>query len=339
MSKPIAVLISDIHFSLPTLELADKALRLAIAKANQLEVPLIVAGDLHDTKANLRGECVNAIIAAFLTCNKPPYVLIGNHDKINEKSEAHALNFLSPYATIVNRFRYPKSHTDADDIALVCYHHDTDELRRHLNNYAGSTIIMHQGILGSDSGEYMQDRSAISPDDVAGLRVISGHYHRRQTIALPDGGKWDYLGNPYSLNFGEADHPEKGFSVLMDDGSLEFVPTNLRRHYIIDVTIQELVGAKRQVMFLGDEQDLVWAKIRGSKQQLGCLTKADVANVLEVKQPFRLDLIPTDAQLTASTASRQLSKGDLLDSLIDSLTDVSEERIKRLKAKWKGLLE
>ena len=62
MKIPTAVLISDVHYSLQTLPLADKVMRMAIDKANSLGVPLIVAGDLHDTKANMRAECVNAMI-------------------------------------------------------------------------------------------------------------------------------------------------------------------------------------------------------------------------------------------------------------------------------------
>ena len=40
MKKPVAVIISDVHYSLKTLELADAAMRLAIAKANNLDVPV-----------------------------------------------------------------------------------------------------------------------------------------------------------------------------------------------------------------------------------------------------------------------------------------------------------
>src|SRR5579862_1378127 len=100
--KSLAVLVSDVHYNVHTLKLADAAMRMAIVKANKLEVPLIVAGDLHDTKANLRGECVNAMIETFKQCNKPPYIIVGNHDRINEKSHEHSLNFLAPYCHIVD---------------------------------------------------------------------------------------------------------------------------------------------------------------------------------------------------------------------------------------------
>ncbi len=63
-SKPIAVIISDVHYDLNTLEVADAALTKAVSKANDLDVMLIICGDLHNTKANLRAECIDAMYEA-----------------------------------------------------------------------------------------------------------------------------------------------------------------------------------------------------------------------------------------------------------------------------------
>jgi len=186
-------------------------------------------------------------------------------------------------------------------------------------------LIMHQGITGSNSGEYIQDKSAITKDDVAGMRVISGHYHARQTIELPDGGKWDYIGNPYTTNFGEANDPPKGFQILMDDGSLEFVPTNLRKHVVMELDLSRYEQFVNNPNF-GD--DLVWLKVKGTKEQLA-----------NFKKPFdcRLDLIPLDTVTQAS--AQNLTQTELLDQLIDSLTNTSDESKARLKQTWKDLVE
>ena len=99
--KPVAVLISDVHYNLNNLKLADAAMRQATDKAQILGVPFIVAGDLHDTKANLRGECVNAILETFSHLKLKALVLVGNHDKINEKSEDNALGFLEGHVNFI----------------------------------------------------------------------------------------------------------------------------------------------------------------------------------------------------------------------------------------------
>lgn len=330
MSKPIAVLISDVHYSLPTLELADKAMRMAIGKANSLYIPLIVAGDLHDTKANLRAECVEALLDTFSECKRLPYVLVGNHDKTNEKSQENALRFLHEHCILVDE----PMDMPLTGLHGIPYYHDPDELRAYLKTFSkGSTLIMHQGLSTSNAGHYLQDKSAISRQDVAGFRIISGHYHTRQTIALPDGGKWDYIGNPYTLNYGEANDPPKGFQVLYDDNSLEFIPTNLREHVVMELDFSELNSER---MFLGTDQDLVWVKIKGTREQLSTLTKNWVGLDLDINQDFKLDLIPLESETSKPTKVNQ-TQPEILDDLIDSLTNTSDEQKERIKALWKDL--
>jgi DNA repair exonuclease SbcCD nuclease subunit len=337
-NKPVAVLISDVHYSVHNLALADKSVSLAIELANNLNVPLIVAGDLHDTKANLRGECVNAMLQTFRTCYQKIYVMIGNHDKINEKSAEHSLNFLREDNRVVI-VDEPMTLPDSNFLLMIPYQHDPAEARKLAK--AGSNykvLIMHQGITGSNSGEYIQDKSAITKDDVAGLRVISGHYHTRQTIELPRGGKWDYIGNPYSLGFGEANDPEKGFQVLYDDGSLEFIPTNLPSHRIIRCGWDDMHGLFWGPILKIKDNEKLWIKVEGTKEQLNDVTKDWLRKQFHIPGDFRLELISTETT-TKAPEKKNLSQADVLDHLIDSLTNTSDEGKTRLKSTWKNLCE
>jgi hypothetical protein len=208
-----------------------------------------------------------------------------------------------------------------------------------LKSYNKGNLILHQGLTKSNSGHYIQDKSALSPEDVAGRRVVSGHYHTRQTIDLPDGGKWDYIGNPYTLNFAEASDPEKGFQILYDDGSLEFVPTNLRKHIVVEMPVDimsELTGGMINID-LGP-QDLLWLKVRGSAEQLTGLSKEGVAKVLGLKQSFRFELQPNEVK-TQTPQGKQQTITEVMDQLIDSLTETSIERKKRLRAMWRDFAE
>lgn len=345
MLKPVAVLISDVHYSVHTLKLADAATRMSIDKANELEVPLIVAGDLHDTKANLRGECVNAMLETFSKCAEPPYILIGNHDRLNEKAHAHSLNFLAPLARLVTepRGRLKLVNSIATELLMLPYYHDPEELKAYLKTIPkGSTIIMHQGVQNSNSGDYIQDKSALPRECFADFRVISGHYHQRQDIKCgrPQKGSvglFSYIGNPYTLSYGEANDPPKGFQILMDDGSLEFVPTNLRRHIIheCDAMLLSAMGAPKV-----KSGDLLWIKMRGTKEQLQLLPKSKIIHHLyldDFQINFKYDQISTDTKTQVDT-TLNLSQGPLLDSLIDSLYNTSDERKTRLKQAWKDLI-
>ncbi len=331
INTPTAVLISDIHYSISTLKLADASLLQAVVLADILGVPLIIAGDLHDTKANLRGECVSAIINTLTRCAQTIYIIIGNHDRINEKAPAHSLEFLRPYATIVDSPLWcPEAYA-----WLLPYYHDPDEciadIKALKTIHLEPNFIMHQGIEGSHSGDYIQDKSAITKQDVAGLRVISGHYHRRQTISLPKDGVWDYIGNPYTTGFGEASDPDKGYSILMSDGRLKFTHSYLRQHHIIECDAELNFSA-----IFHTTEDLFWIKVTDTKENLMRVTREAVNKKL-TGWPFRLDLIPIDTTSQVFTP-KNLTQFELLDSLIDSLTNTSDERKTRLKQSWKDLI-
>jgi len=331
--KPKAVLISDIHYNLNTLELADAALNMAIKKANDLKIPLIVAGDLHDTKANLRAECVARLIDTFYKIKVPTYLIRGNHDSHNEKSTDTALLFLGGINGMLSLIDEPCFCVPLG-IRFIPYHHDVEALRIYLKKIPdNSTIIMHQGLNGSESGEYIQDKSALDFEDVKNFRVISGHYHKRQDIGFQTktSGKmsslqmFSYIGNPYTLNFAESEDPEKGFQILMDDGSLEFVPTNLRKHVSYTCFVDDLPGLKQV-----NAEDLLKIKLIGSKEELSKLSRKYIETCVG-RADFRLEYVYTDENLKLEDLVNKTST-PLMEELINkNATDVAtKNRLKYL---------
>lgn len=333
MSKPLAVLISDIHFNIKTLSKASDALLNTLLKADTLKVPLIIAGDTHDTKANMRAECVNELLWVMRHAQTEVFILIGNHDLINEREMGfHALDFLE--SENVKLVPHP---IKIDRINLFPYFNNADELDRRLHSIpAGEIVIMHQGIHSADPGEYMRDPTALTKDAVSHLRVISGHYHRRQDIETgPPGnnnaGTFSYIGNPFTLSFGEANDPDKGYQILMDDGSLEFVALDYPKHVIVE--IEDGVTAAHSYFL--DAADYVWVKVKGTKAFLKTIDKKTVARDLGYRGEFKLDLIPTDKE-TKILKTAGLTQKEILDELIGAKSypaDTKEE----LKTLWRRL--
>lgn len=332
MIQPIAVIINDIHYNLETLSLANKALKQAVDKANDLSVPLIIAGDLHDTKANLRAECITAILNTLKECELQPIVIPGNHDKINEKSTEDALSFLNDTAFVVREprsFDVELDHYSGYLAHLIPYQNDTNKLRQYLESLKhGSRLIIHQGVTGSNMGTYIRDATAISKEYFKNFRTISGHYHTRQEIVcgpVRDNqvGLFTYTGNPFTLSYGEANDPEKGFHVLRSNGTLEFIPTNIRKHIVIECTADHITAP---IM----PNDLVWLKIKGLRSQLAKISK------LNYPSNYKIDLIPTD-KVEITNGIQHLSQDLRLDSIIDS-TDTDEDTKNRLKALWRRLV-
>lgn len=346
MNKPIAVLISDIHFTIATLEQASQSLLKAQFRAKILNIPLIICGDTLDNKAIIRAECSNKLIQLLSVVDAPDtIILVGNHDLCNEKGRDHALNFLKPYATIIETPQ--QGQISGTEVMLIPYQSDINTIKQILQDKefpCPKLVIMHQGLVGSDQGHYIQDKSALTKEDVKDFRVISGHYHKRQDIDCDPESKYSfikyqgifsYVGNPYTLGFGEANDPEKGFQILFDDGSLEFVPINLRKHVVINTTSAELANPENKQSYPKDA--IIWVKLTASTDALNKIDKQEIARLLDINLSFRLDLIPIDTKSELKSIDINESQEQLLDNVIDSLTNTDINRKARLKLLWKQL--
>lgn len=338
MSKPVAVLISDIHYNISTLPFADAATRMAVAKANELIVPLVVAGDLHDTKAAHRAECQEAMLNTFAEARIDPIILVGNHCRRHEKSPEHALHFLKGIASIVSS---PVTWDNGSLTAtLIPYQSTPQEFTAALTQSPpGIPIICHQGLLGANMGHYIQDKSAVTRDDVADFRVISGHYHRRQDIKCGRPrkgavGLFSYIGNPFTLTFGESEDPDKGFQILHDNGLLEFVPTNLRRHIIIEGQHHGGVLCLTPLQTPPGAEDLVWIKIKGSSAELAKINKEEFGLKVLGHSNYRLEKILVGGVQTEVKSS--WAPAQLMDTLVDNAEEELETRAS-LKKLWREL--
>lgn len=329
-SAPIAVAVSDVHFDAPTLTVAKAALTMALELAEKMSVPLIIAGDLNNTKAIIRAEVANAIIDILKDAKVPVKILVGNHDLVNEKGDEHGLNYLRPYAQIIDQPLYDSEV----GVGFIPYQNTTDKVRDALKLFEpGDILIMHQGILGAHMGEYILDKASIEPEALAPFKCISGHYHRHQTV-----GTLTYIGSPYTTSFAEANDGPKGCLVLNSDGTFEQREFNLRRHVIIEATVSEINKIKAEHnKYLVSPQDLLWLKVSGSYLELEELSKKELGEYLFGHCNFKLDKICTSgAPVEITTEAR--SNAEILDVIIDG-TPEQPDRKQELKALWRELLD
>lgn len=323
--KPIAVLISDVHYNMQNLQLASQALSEAVRLSNKLNVGLIIAGDLHDTKAAHRAECIDSMVEELKKADQEPTIIIGNHDLINERDNTkHSLGFLSRYAHIVAEKPWGKN-----GFWLAPYQIDVKSFEAWLKSLpTGDTVIMHQGLKGTDAGEYFSDKTAIDYESCSHLRVISGHYHKRQSH-----GNFDYIGTPYTMTFAESNDPTKGIQILYESGKLQFVSLGLRKHVIVHIELGKYeLGIEREIM----AQDKVWVKVCGPADKLFALTKDDVRKITRILTDFRLEKIPTLEQSDLKKESNKTPQ-ELLDILIEAFPGMSPNQKIRMKELWRSL--
>lgn len=332
MIKPLFVLISDIHFNISTLPLASAALRQAVKKAEDLNVPLVIAGDLNDTKALLRAEVVRELLEILEQTTIQVKIITGNHDLLNHHANAHSLKFLEKYAKIYDTPIYTTISSQV--VGFVPYQVTNGEFLNAFSQFKNSDVplIIHQGVQGAFMGDYVQDKSSIDPCILGSRPVFSGHYHKHQTV-----GPVTYIGSPYTITFGEAKDGPKGFLIVNDDWSFTQVPTGLRKHVIVERDISNLFTTIENLT----PQDLLWLKVTGERSLLELLDKVSIGNRHLGHANYKLDKIYIESdsvsQLNGSNSSPIKTDQDLLDSLIDSLSD-TEERKNKLKITWRSMV-
>lgn len=330
MNKPIAVIIGDIHFTPSTLEPATQSFIMAQKEALRLRVPLIVNGDTLDSKAIMRAECVNRLLelTSLKTDVRPvTYFNVGNHDMMNEKGEGHTLGFLRAHAYVIDT----PQKLSGTDLWIIPYQNSYDKMREILHSISkGSTLIVHQGVESACMGHYVQDKTSLSKAAYADFRVIASHYHKAQNIKCGRPrkggvGLFSYIGNPYTLSFGEAYDGPKGFSVLYDNGILENIPTNLRKHVIVSCSPSAVEDIA--IWLESKKDDLYWVKVKGPKSELCSIDKSILKNV-------KLDLIPTDSTEIKNIENK--TEHEILDELIDNSGETEQEKV-YLKKLWREI--
>lgn len=329
--NPVAILLTDIHFTVPTLEKASAALLQAQYQACIKNLPLIICGDTLDSKSIMRAECVNQLLKLLCVIDAPEtYMLVGNHDLCNERGVEHSLNFLRGAVTLVDTAR--EVYLGGKPVLLISYQSDQEKFKSLIQDEdRTNTIICHQGIQGANMGHYVSDKSALDPKIFGNRRVISGHYHRRQDL---EGTNISYLGNPYSMNFGEANDGLKGYNILYSDGSLELVPLALPKHVIVErtpATVNDAIEGLKSC-------DSLMLKVTGTEEELRLLNKQEIGQRHLGHANFRLDLIPVEIEpLITEMTGVQLTESEILDSLIEIL-DGTEQYKTDLKDTWRGLI-
>ena len=321
--KPLAVVISDQHWTRKSYKTADSAFRMAIDKAAELGVPLIDCGDIHTDKSSLNADYLNPLVKALQYAGSKTvkvYVLIGNHNLTHERSDDHALHVLKPYCELVDKPGV------TGEFNFIPYQHSADKFLEEVYKFPeGSIIFGHQGTIGGQLGDYVKDPASFDPDKVSKYLIWLGHFHGSYKL-----GTTVSVGTPYTQSFGEANDAPKGFLIVNEDGSYERVLTNLRKHVTVERHVSTLLDPIPNLQ----PHDLLWIKVTGPRSVLEQLKKRDIGMHHLGHLSFKLDKVYTDDAPLPSSLPTDAPPSTLLDSLIDNLDETSPVK-SYLKDLWR----
>ena len=202
---------------------------------------IIILGDILDTheKIHMRPFCRATEFIINLSTISPTYVLIGNHDRINNSvylTDEHPFNGLKNKKNIfiIDKVVEDGGFLFVPYVPTGRFDEALKTIKFKKNNY--KAIFAHQEFQGS----IFQDQGDIPPKDIA---IYSGHIHNYRKM-----GNVTYVGTPFQHSF--YDNPDKFVMELniTDDLSHPIeekkISLNIIKKRIEEINISKLADYK-----------------------------------------------------------------------------------------------
>jgi DNA repair exonuclease SbcCD nuclease subunit len=228
--------------------------------------PVIILGDLFDTKEIIRGKCFNYVYKRLKASKLQFFILVGNHDWFNLDCEEHSLETLKELdnVTIVDK------PTMFGRMLFLPYYDDLQQFYKEANNPVfdkANTLFMHQGVIGFDYGNgHVADGSGHGEITAAKIRsyekIISGHFHK-----FAQHENLTFLGTPFSHTFGETDQIKYIGIFDEDDRTLELLETPFPRHRTVEVDLS-VENPTKLLKSMVNEKDIFRCKLVGTEMQI-----------------------------------------------------------------------
>ena len=181
-----------------------------------------------------------------------------------------------------------------DDAALVAAERLKKMVRAELNASVHNILYIHEGINGalSTPNEKELPTNIFSDFDT----VLVGHYHNRCIIK---GTNIEYIGSSRQHNFGEDE--EKGYTIIYDDGSHEFIKNQVNiRYKVLDIKASQINS--KLIDKLNDMKADGRYKI---KTRISCTSQEapniDKQKLLEAGSS-KVEIVTEDVEITETTA-------------------------------------
>ena len=244
MSKkktPCALLLNDIHVSKDNIGEFNKNWDEALKICDERNIPeIIIGGDLWQSRSAQNLSTLLAVRAAIQKAQAQDLFLTiaeGNHDLVDQEELLGYSHIFDGYKNVDVIGDYAVLSFSEDlTLIVMSYFPESGSFIPRLNSIIDdvmepgitNVLYIHQGIKGGldQPREDELPSKIFEPFD----RTLVGHYHDRKKIP---GTHIEYIGASRQHNFGEDE--EKGYTILFDDGTTEFVKNqaNIRFKTII----------------------------------------------------------------------------------------------------------
>jgi DNA repair exonuclease SbcCD nuclease subunit len=236
-----------------------------------LNQPVIVLGDLFDTKEVVRAKCLNLAYRKISESKLQWTLLVGNHDLFNLTTPEHSLEVLKALPNV----RIIDTLMPFSGMYGIPYIHDRDQLKAELAKIPdGSIVFGHLEVRTFDYGNGLLAESGLEVKDLVRFkRVVSGHFHKFQQL-----DNLTYLGTPFSHSFGETNQTKYLGVYKPSTDEFNVVETHFPRHLTIAYDLNENSEALRSEL-AGLENDHVRVHLKGTSDQIAKFDKSQFSDL------------------------------------------------------------
>lgn len=244
--------IGDIHIKFNNLDEVDKVISYIRKNVDTSRVDIaILAGDILDTHGIVHTQLMNKayeLINSFTTNGVQTYVLIGNHDYIDNSQFCSENHWMAGVKKLGQNFTIVDSPIAIFDKTLVLVPYVPngrfkEALNLHLDEDIWTNtkcIFAHQEFRGCKIGSIISETGDYWENSLP--NVISGHIHEKQR---PQKNIY-YPGSVINHSFGNDSQGISIFTIESNDIEEECIPMDFQKKKIEYITIEEIQNRFKQ---------------------------------------------------------------------------------------------
>lgn len=276
MRKIESLLITDTHLEESTKPLNQDIFSQAIDICLNWKIKKIRhLGDIFESRKAQTQDNLKTIGTIFREISDEDIsieIIPGNHDKTSYLSEDSFLSeyLYHPKTTLIESYKFQ----DLNKIRIHSIPYFDEELlyRNYLEKVEYSStkdniLLTHIGVNGSKNRDGALIHNCLSIELFEKFKYCySGHYHDQSIIK-----NFTYIGSAFQANFSEDEN--KGFSVLFEDGTIEFLKSNFKPYEIIDLDLEKtsLIKLNEILEECKTQNSFFRFELTGKKEQLDSL--------------------------------------------------------------------
>lgn len=335
MSKNVAaVLINDVHLDKNNGELVESIFK----QAEQVCIKndcyfLICSGDVFTNRSAQPLDVLKVFKRILKSLRKKGiafYSIPGNHDKTNPDSNSSYLDLYNKEMKVINT---PSIlNINGVDFTFIPYYSEAvweeyfEEISGKIDQEAVNIMVTHRAFNGvkNNDGSVVETEFKNSKLKIFN-KVLVGHYHNASKV----GENIYYTGSAYQNNYGETIE-DKGFTLIYDDGELEFVESEFIQYLKIVMDINDSEIIRENTALFSNTGHYVRFVFRGKKVDCDKINISEL-NAVGIEVKFETEEQAQAIEISEAESIMSHNKGTITK---DFLKFSSENGIKGDKLKY-----